>query len=398
MLSRLRRAAALLRPRTIARLASRLDTTDASVRRAAAQLQRTRDDLQRRSDDALGRLRGALDALARRAERDNRTLHAHTRQHESAERTIAALNLRLDALTAELAATRASLDTSQRRIDQLVAIAMADTVPDAMARLHSLLEPERMRAHALRALAKSVLHTDPFPYAVVDDLLPADVYDALIDALPPRVLFEDRPVNKQQLRVPPQFAPATTRHVWRFLINELVDHDLQQHIVAKFDRPLTEYLQRFWPGLTAHDPDLTLKSSDGRIILRRAGYVIPPHRDPRWGFITVILYLARPGDPETWGTQLFRVRDDSEATSSTPHWIGDERCELVRDVPFVGNRALIFINSDGAHGASIPADAPADFERYIYQWRIGPDSATMKRLAARLAPEGRAAWAGKDGY
>jgi len=39
---------------------------------------------------------------------------------------------------------------------------------------------------------------------------------------------------------------------------------------------------------------------------------------------------------------------------------------LARDVRFAFNRALVFLNADGSHGASIPEDAPADFERYIY--------------------------------
>ena len=72
--------------------------------------------------------------------------------------------------------------------------------------------------------------------------------------------------------------------------------------------------------------------------------------------------------------------------------------ELVRDVRFLPNRALVFLNADGSHGASLPDEAPADFERYIYQCRVGPEGRAIERLKARLTPEARRRWEGKDGY
>jgi hypothetical protein len=110
------------------------------------------------------------------------------------------------------------------------------------------------------------------------------------------------------------------------------------------------------------------------------------------------MYLARPGDDERWGTQLFEVDDDAEAAGAAPHWIADSRCRLVADVAFKPNRALIFLNSSGAHGAQIPADAqPPDLERYAYQFRIGADRRSIERIRAELTPEQQALWAGKLG-
>ena len=34
----------------------------------------------------------------------------------------------------------------------------------------------------------------------------------------------------------------------------------------------------------------------------------------------------------------------------------------------------------GAHGASVPDEAPADFLRYVYQARVSPDTASKTRL------------------
>lgn len=139
-----------------------------------------------------------------------------------------------------------------------------------------------------------------------------------------------------------------------------------------------------------------LQTSDGRIILRRRGYRIPPHRDPKWAFITGILYLARREDSYAWGTQLYTVDGDEEARGAAPHWIDPSRCRHVGEVEFRRNRMLLFLNSVGAHSAHIPDDAePADLERYIYQFRIAPTLDSMSVLTAALPEERRPLWAGK---
>jgi hypothetical protein len=58
---------------------------------------------------------------------------------------------------------------------------------------------------------------------------------------------------------------------------------------------------------------------------------------------------------------------------------------------------LVFLNSVGAHGAHIPADAlPENLDRYIYQFRIGPTVESMATLKAVLPEERRPVWAGKQ--
>jgi hypothetical protein len=167
-------------------------------------------------------------------------------------------------------------------------------------------------------------------------------------------------------------------------------------VLAAFRDPLQEWLSRSFPSV---DPErlerLDMTCSDGRILLRRPGYSIPPHRDPKWGFLTCLLYLARPGDEPTWGTRLYAVDHDSEAPGAAPHWVAEERCREVESVEFRPNRMLVFMNSAGAHGAGIPADAPATVERYLYQFRIGPGDTVIAGLLASLPPDRRRFWEGK---
>lgn len=96
------------------------------------------------------------------------------------------------------------------------------------------------------------------------------------------------------------------------------------------------------------------------------------------------------------GTQLFSVDDDEEARGASPYWISEERCRWVADVDFLPNRGLIFLNSAGAHGAHIPADAqPPDLERDTYQFRVGPERQSIDAIRSTLSAQQQPSWARK---
>jgi hypothetical protein len=261
-----------------------------------------------------------------------------------------------------------------------------------MARLEHVLDAERTSAHIREAIDRSELFDEPFPHLVVTDLLPPKVYKTMIDAIPPRIFFEDRPINKQQLAVPPEFAPAYSVAVWEFL-TQIVRETIGPALANRFQQPLERYIRTLCPSLgSMQDAVITMKFSEGRILLRRPGYVISPHRDPQWGFLTTIVYLVRPGDREDYGTQLYRLEVERESPNNGPHYLDPALCHLVKTVPFRANTALTFLNSTGAHGASIPPDAPADTERYIYQIRIGPEKGLSSAFLDKMDEATRRKW------
>jgi hypothetical protein len=325
-------------------------------------------------------------------------------------RTLAATRRTLDEVVAELRELkRAQLDSTREMREQLNALAVRESQLRAIYRadveqerdvddLTRVLDDDRVVPHVQQAIRAAPLHVAPFPYVVIPNLLPPDVYDALIRAIPPVELFADRPFNKQHLTVPLTVAPRYSRHVWKFMAHVVNRTAMQPAILEKFRQPLSEWIALNWPSL-ADDPlgpPVEFKTGVGRILARGRGYKIQPHRDPKWGFITVIVYLAKPDDDEAWGTQLYEVEEDREAVGATPHWIDDRRCRAVVDVPFKPNTALVLLNSVGAHGASIPDDAqPEDLRRYVLQYHIGPSGAALKALQGLLPENRRALWAGK---
>jgi hypothetical protein len=366
-------------------------------------LAQTREKLTRVRDN-VRELHRSVDALAAERRKDSERLRD----------ALASLAQQIEANARQIKAVNDSLAVLSLQQSQLRAVALREAeLEDAESALANVMTRSDVATHVEDAVDGANLNRDPFPYLVVDDLLPQDLYDALIAGIPPVELFADRPVNKQQLKVPFGIAPAYSRRVWRYMANVVVPQFITPSVIRKFRGPLHDWVRENWPAL-GDDPladVVRLHSSDGRILLRTNGYRIPPHRDPKWGFLTVIIYLARPGDDEAWGTRLYRVVEHAasgapipqqaatpggKARGAAPDWIDASECVFVEDVTFKPNRALVFLNSVGAHGAEIPADAqPPRLQRYIYQFRIGPSGSVINEMMAALPEERRLLWAGK---
>lgn len=304
-------------------------------------------------------------------------------------RTLSRVDPLVDA-TRDLAA---SVDALRIRTEQLMAVQRLDwDRRDDLAGIGRWLNVECIEPHVMAAVDRATLHPEPFPHMVVEPLLPPDVYAGILDAVPAPVFFLGG--RDEHWAVPSGVAPLYSRQVWAFIANKLAGDILYRALNAKLEVVVRDYVRSFCPAFPA-DADVALHPSDGRIMLRRPGYDLPPHRDPKWGFVTALMYLARPGDSEEFGTQLYRVRDDPEAPSGSVHYPEPGQCELVKTVPFRPNSMLVFLNSVGAHGAFIPADAqPPTLERYLYQFRLGPTTKVISRLLGLMPPDRAALWSG----
>ncbi len=311
-------------------------------------------------------------------------------------RTVLRALARVDQLHDSTRNLEAQVEALRVKTEQLETAARLDwDLQDEIAGLTTHLDTARIAAHVTRAVDRAPLVEDPFPHVLVEDWLPGDVYQTMMRGLPPAVFFADRDLARQRVLVPFVKGPIYSRRVWSYIADEIVGRMLREALTRKFEGVVRRYVESFC-GPDLSGVDLTLNASDGRIMLRRPGYVITPHRDPEVG----LRDGARvPGSPRRQrvgtGTQLYRVKDDEEAPNDKPFYVDESRCELVRSVPFKANTMMAFLNSAGAHGASIPADAqPPDMERYLYQFRLGPGPKTIKSLLTTMGPERRERWAG----
>jgi hypothetical protein len=302
-------------------------------------------------------------------------------------------------LNETLARTLATLDEVQRSAEQTRLVLRLNQRQQAdVDRLPQVLDVVRVEAFIRHAIAGATLHDDPFPHVLIEPLLPDDVYKAVLRAIPAVAFFDTRDRVKQNLRVPFEFAPALSEAVWRFVDDVIARNILRSAVLEKFRQPLLRQCAAlFGESFSERAAALPQAHSGGRLMLRRPGYFLAPHRDPKRAMFTCLLYLARPGDNEEYGTTLYRVPEDAEPTFVETFYPGEHglATEPVKTVPYRPNSMLVFLNSGGAHGARIPDDAPASIERYAFQFYIGPEASALDALIAGLPSERLAKWARK---
>jgi len=312
-------------------------------------------------------------------------------------RELRAITQRLDRLQEMIEKQQKALEGLPRlrqKVFQCIEAATQDA--DNAERLQSLrrrLGAIDLRAHAEQAIRRAELRTDPCPHVVIGDLLPDEWCDELVNAIPPALFFKNHNLARQEMQVPFVFAPAYQRFVWDTFFREVIEGAMLAGIQAQFGPALDAFVARHWPALPAMAAgNVRMHVTNSRLLLRRAGYEIKPHRDPRWAFVTSLVYLQKREDAVTYGTQFYRLKQERDTSHSSPLWAEYDECELVADLPARRNSAVIFVNSTGVHGASVPVDAPADLKRFVYQVQFGPDDATKRALIEALPEDRRPMW------
>jgi hypothetical protein len=251
-------------------------------------------------------------------------------------------------------------------------------------RLEATLNPAEIDASISRAFAQAVFDDAPMPHVVLRDLWPAATYAALLEAIPPDAFFPDKDPVKQNVKIRQlELAPAWTRRALEYLEDTVIPDLLTPALMSRM-RPYLEqaYNAEFGSSVGPRVAALPHAPSAGRLMLRRPGYKLEPHLDPRRVAFTCLLYFARPGDDSAYGTQLFAIDRPVDVDRSNTFFPREHgyTCRRVKTVAFEANTALVFLNRGGAHAAEIPRKAPADTRRFSYQFYVAPDAAAVESL------------------
>jgi hypothetical protein len=258
--------------------------------------------------------------------------------------------------------------------------------------------------HDTRAIARHIasaldvvsVDASPGPHLQIADLLPQELYEELLASIPPAESFAV--ADRTKANFDPDKAPEASpelRATWTWFHDEIIDALVKPRLMDVFAPWLTSSYHEVF-GRELGDEALALKhhALSGRLMLRRPGYRLQPHRDMKIAAMTGLVYFARPGDSPDHGTELYRVENDRPAPFMKTYYpeAHGAQAALARTVPFRPNSALVFMNVPGmAHGAHIPADATQS-ERYAYQFYVGPSKSKLARLVRRLPPEAASAW------
>jgi hypothetical protein len=247
--------------------------------------------------------------------------------------------------------------TVARRAERLAILRREDAVAGArVERLERVLDAGRVGAHARLAVSEARLTAHPVPHLRVDELMPGDVYSALIDALPAAAFFDGN-LARQELRVPLRLAPTHAVVTWSFFTDVMLDA-ISGALVKAFEGPLADMARTRFPHLPPIGKWGEITLSQGRLVRRTAGEQPPEPAERSWDLLTGALHLARPGDGDEWGSRIGGA-----------------------DVPFRANRLVVRVAERGGDEyVSIPATAPPGTERYTYEFGIGPTREARRGL------------------
>jgi hypothetical protein len=296
----------------------------------------------------------------------------------------------------QLAAHCEAIDRRTRAVEQMLLRNRQQTA--LLTRFRDAVASGEIAAHVECAIAAGTLCDDPAPLLTIDTLFPPAIYDIVLASIPPREAFTVRDRTKSDFRTrrPAAVVPELSEAVCEYVDRDLVPRTIVPALVRRFAPFVASYYdQLFGPIVGPAVARLPLEATAGRLMRRTPGYHLDPHLDPKRVLLTGLLYLARPGDPDTYGTTFYRVDGGLIRDHSSTYYPGQAGhvCELARVVPFRANSAAVFLNS-AAHGADIPASAPRQTERFAYQVYIGPPVDALKAIIRTLPPDERQPWNG----
>jgi hypothetical protein len=320
-------------------------------------------DTRRKIEDRVDR---DIKAVADRVKREHEALGDQRTQLTDVARTAAELEDRLKGLEQQVRVLRTTLAINTEHRERRHAAAV--------------FEPAHICAHVTDAIARAPMSVDPTPHVVIERLLPEDSYRALLDALPPRFFFTHGPKMKPDLKLSRSDVAPEWTHLGVAFIEETLVPQMVQPLLRRFEPHMPgAYAERYGAELGPRVAAVPHEASGGRLMVRRPGYHLDPHLDPKRALVSCLIYFARPGDSEAYGTQLFRIdaRPQIDQTSTFYPERAGYRCELVKTVPFRPNSAVAFLNAGAAHGADIPASAPDTTERYSYQFYVSAEPSAL---------------------
>jgi len=290
------------------------------------------------------------------------------------EEAVAALSKQVGQLEEQQRATLAALE-AVTRLAQSTHVRVADTEPFDERTHHAAIA-----AHVGAAITATPMTPAPFPHLVVRDLLPPTFYEALLRAIPPPTFWRDAGFRRENWHVDGDRGPVFSESTWRYMHTVVGNQMIMPALLERFRPHIQSYWSDFF-GIDAATVDGHYECGEGRLQLRRGGYKLEPHLDPPRAVLTVLIYLAKPGDDDAFGTDIY-ASDPLPVKRVGIYYPGREglNVQKVGRVPFTPNTLLAFMTATSVHGAELPADLDPRFERFTYQLLVTPDDETWRRV------------------
>lgn len=193
--------------------------------------------------------------------------------------------------------------------------------------------------HMLMRLASAPAEDQPFPHFFVEEVLPAHIYQQLLENLPPTEIMHpmgerhrnsDGVHNRYELPLGPEmFAQLSTEQaeLWCGVHKALVAPQFKQAVFAKLSRGLS-----FRFGIPASEVNTIAGYPRCNLMRETEGYYIAPHPDTRKKLVTMQFALPRDRSQADLGTTFY------ERSMAPRDWISVPRgFRRAKQMPFLPN-------------------------------------------------------------
>jgi hypothetical protein len=232
----------------------------------------------------------------------------------------------------------------------------------------------------LSRTSKSKIVRDPFPYLVIENALPSKLADELLSAYPTLeylgsgkqgLMKKGLIPNNEKIRYysAEVLEDKALASVWRKFVREHVTLEFFKEFLSLFEDDIYDFyphLRERFEALCLGDVGVrqTDTFSDKKILIdaemcadtpvKKLSSVKIAHLDNPKKLAVAILYLRRKEDDSQGGSfQIHRLKESSFRIDSSRLIDNESILDLVREVPYKHNTAVVFLNSlHSFHGVS----------------------------------------------
>lgn len=337
----------------------------------------TLEEWKKQSAKHLKQLRALVSAQDKRAGKyfkDLKTLASvQDKRLKTLERRLESSARNIKQVTKLHQASSRALEATDQKINLLILARQHDQVNEAVKRLKTVHPTSEIASHINRSISNAVLLTDPCPHAVIDDVLPSNIYTAICSDMPPLEFWRQGQPGRYNWTIGEDTAPLAHEAAWSFMNNVIAQTIVVPALVNKFDQHCAPPAQKIGANKSGAS-GVEYNMSDGRLMLRGPGYSLEPHVDPRRSILTVLMYMGTSNGSEDYGTKLFTSDCAIPLKYSGIYYPLREgvSCKLAKSIPCRPNSMLVFSSRLGIHGADIPSDTqPPTLTRHTYHFFIG---------------------------
>jgi hypothetical protein len=212
--------------------------------------------------------------------------------------------------------------------------------------------------HIAGRVATAEAATNPFPYAVIDDIFPADYYAEILEMFPRpeqlRPIADTGRVSKGAYKersvvlfTEAEFQALTPvqRTFWLEFAGWMYSDLFNNLFILKFQQALEPRIA----NIIEQERALQVRG-DALLVNDQTNYKIGPHTDAAHRLITFLFYMPRDASMRALGTSVYRAKDPDFISWDGTHY-PFEGFDFVETVEFMPNRLLVFPKTERSfHG------------------------------------------------